>query len=57
MTKTKNEFKAGIKKMMKNYNFTLDQAIFSMHKMNPEYTIVINQADFELQTEQITGRL
>lgn len=53
----KNEFKAGIKKMMKNYKFTLEQAVFSMHKMNPDYEIVINQADLELKTEQLAGRL
>ena len=53
----KKEFKTGIKKMMKSYKFTLEQAVFSMHKMNPEYEIVINQADLELQTEQLMGRL
>ena len=53
----KKEFKTGIKKMMKNYKLTLEQAIYSAHKMNPEYEIVINQAALELETEQLMGQL
>lgn len=57
MKKNKQIIKAGIKKMMKDYKFTLEQAIYSAHKMNPDYEILINQVELELTTDQLMGRI
>lgn len=54
---TKAKFKTAIKKHMKSYKFTLEQAIWSMKKMNPEYIDVIALAELDLLADEMMGRL
>lgn len=39
--------------MMNNYKFTLEQAAWSLKKMNPEWIMLINEAELELLTKQL----
>ncbi len=49
--------KAAIKTIMKKYNFTLEQAIWTAHKLNPTKTAQIAKAELSLIEDQMMGKL
>jgi hypothetical protein len=54
---TKAKFKTAIKQHMKKYNFTLEQAIWSAKKMQPEYVEIIALAELDLLADEMLGHL
>lgn len=53
----KAEFKKAVKDMMKNYKFSLEQAVWSIRQMNPDYEMLMNDVELSLIEDELMGRL
>tara|TARA_R110002020_G_C15875237_1_gene738529 strand:- start:412 stop:564 length:153 start_codon:yes stop_codon:yes gene_type:complete len=49
--------KTAIKTIMKKYNFSLDQAVWTAHKLNPTKSAQIAKAEISLIQDQMMGKL
>ncbi|MCP5079484.1 MAG: hypothetical protein GY951_15705 [Psychromonas sp.] len=49
--------KSAIKTIMKKYNFSLEQAVWTAHKLNPTKSIQIAKAELSLLEDQMLGKL